>query len=150
MHTAPASATDVVVARQPIFDGRQRVFAYELLFRSSQDNFFAQTNPDVATSHVLSNGMVVGLGKLTDHKPAFVNFSRKALVENFALVLSPSDIVIEVLETVEPDKEVIDSCRRLKAAGYRLALDDFVDGPDYAPLIELSDFIKVDVLATST
>lgn len=149
MHTAPASATDVVVARQPIFDGRQRVFAYELLFRSSQDNYFAQTNPDVATSHVLSNGMVVGLGKLTDHKPAFVNFSRTALVENFAFVLSPSDIVIEVLETVEPDEQVIDACRRLKAAGYRLALDDFVDGPQYAPLIELADYIKVDVLATS-
>ncbi|MCH7717807.1 MAG: HDOD domain-containing protein, partial [Gemmatimonadetes bacterium] len=30
-----------------------------------------------------------------------------------------------------------------------LALDDFVDRPEYAPLIELADFIKVDFLDTS-
>ena len=43
---------------------------------------------------------------------------------------------------------MIDACRRLKAAGYRLALDDFVERPDYAPLVEMADILKVDVLAT--
>ena len=33
--------------------------------------------------------------------------------------------MIEVLETVELDDEVLAGCRRLVAAGYRLALDDF-------------------------
>ena len=44
--------TDVFVARQPIFDDRQRVFAYELLFRSGPENYFTPGPvagaPDVA------------------------------------------------------------------------------------------------------
>jgi c-di-GMP-related signal transduction protein len=150
METAAASATDIFVARQPIFDERHRVFAYELLFRSGTDNFFTPgPNLDMPTSHVLSSGMFFGMATLTDSKPAFLNFTRAALVGDFAFTLAPTDVVIEVLETVEPDGQVIDACKRLKAAGYRLALDDFVNRPDYAPLVAIADFIKVDVLLTS-
>jgi c-di-GMP-related signal transduction protein len=147
--TAAAPATDIFVARQPIFDERQRVFAYELLFRSGTENYFIPgPNLDMPTSHVIASGMLLGLQKLTDSKPAFMNFSRSAIVGDFAFALRPRDVVIEVLEGVDPDDEVIEACRRMKAAGYRLALDDFVDRPDYAPLVEIADFIKVDVLAT--
>jgi c-di-GMP-related signal transduction protein len=149
MDTAAAPSTDIFMARQPIFDERQRVFAYELLFRSGTDNFFTPgPNPDMPTSHVLSSGMFLGMAQLTDSKPAFLNFSRAALVGDFAFTLAPSEVVIEVLETVEPDGEVVAACQRLKAAGYRLALDDFVNRPEYAPLVEIADFIKVDVLQT--
>jgi c-di-GMP-related signal transduction protein len=142
-------ATDLFVARQPIFDDRQRVFAYELLFRSGTENFFIPgKNADMPSSHVIAHSMLQGLPQLTDSKPAFLNFSRSALVNDFAFALPPRDVVIEVLETVDPDEEVIAACRRLKQAGYRLALDDFVDRPDYRPLIEMADIIKVDVLAS--
>jgi EAL and modified HD-GYP domain-containing signal transduction protein len=141
--------TDIFVARQPIFDDRQRVFAYELLFRSGPENYFTPwRTPDVQTSHVISNGMFIGLAMLTDGKPAFVNFSREALVSDLALALPPKEIVLEVLESVQADSETLDACRRLKRAGYRLALDDFVDLPDRAPLAEFADFIKVDMRAT--
>lgn len=45
--------------------------------------------------------------------------------------------------------EVIDACRCLKQEGYLLALDDFVDTPDWAPLVEIADFIKVDFRLTN-
>jgi EAL and modified HD-GYP domain-containing signal transduction protein len=142
-------ATDVFVARQPIFDDRQRVFAYELLFRSGTDNFFVPCgNPDMPSSQVIANSMFQGLTGLTDSKPAFLNFSRSALLNDFAFALPRRHVVIELLETVEPDEDVIAACRRLKDAGYRLALDDFVDAPGYAPLVEMADFLKIDVLAT--
>ena len=44
---------------------------------------------------------------------------------------------------------MVAACRRLKQAGYLLALDDFLDHPDWKPLVSLADFIKVDLLATS-
>jgi c-di-GMP-related signal transduction protein len=144
-----AAATDIFVARQPIFDERLRVFAYELLFRSGTDNFFVPgASPDMPTSHVLTSGMTFGLAWLTEGKPAFLNFSRSALVGDFAKAFPPGDVVIELLESVEPDDAVIEACRQLKSAGYRIALDDFEDRPDYVPLVEMADFIKVDVLAT--
>jgi c-di-GMP-related signal transduction protein len=143
-------ATDIFVARQPIFDERQRVFAYELLFRSGTENYFIPgSNSDMPSSHVIANSMLRGLSELTDSKPAFLNFSRSALVNDFAFALPPRDVVIELLETVEPDAEVIRACQRLKTAGYRLALDDFTERPGYGPLVEMADILKVDVLATT-
>ncbi len=37
--------------------------------------------------------------------------------------------------------------KALKRAGYALALRDFVDRPEFEPLIELADFVKIDFLA---
>jgi c-di-GMP-related signal transduction protein len=142
--------TDVFVARQPIFDDEQRVFAYELLFRSGPENYFSPgRSPEMQTSSVISNGMFVGLASLTDQKPAFVNFSREALLGDLAFALPQREIVVEILETVTADGETLAACERLKQAGYRLALDDYVDDPERAPLAALADFIKVDVLSTS-
>lgn len=148
MSTVPTNGIDIFVARQPIFDARLRVIGYELLFRSGMDNFCAGVSPDVATSHVINNGMTIGLASLTDGKPAFLNFSRTALVNDFAFVMPPREVVIEILETVEPDDQVLAACDRLKAAGYRVALDDFSAQPGYDRLVAIADVIKVDILAT--
>jgi c-di-GMP-related signal transduction protein len=143
------AATDIFVARQPIFDGRQHVYAYELLFRSGPEHYFsAGRTPDAQTSHVISNGMFVGLDSLTDGKPAFVTFCRESLVGDVAFVLPPKDIVVEIAEAVEVDEPVLAACRRLKAAGYRIALDGYLDVPSRSALTEFADFIKVDVLHT--
>ena len=55
-------------------------------------------------------------------------------------------MVVELLETVEPDNEALNACRELKQHGYLIALDDFVLRPDYEPLISVADIIKVDFL----
>jgi c-di-GMP-related signal transduction protein len=146
---AAVQATDLFVARQPIFDASNRLFAYELLFRSGPENYFAATgDPGVPTSRVISSGMFIGLGTLASGKPAFVNFGREALLSDLCYALPPTGTVVEVLETVAPDEEIVAACRRLKATGYRIALDDYEDRPEWEPLVALADFIKLDVLAT--
>lgn len=45
---------DLFVARQPIFDGKMNVIAYEMLYRSSQVNAFDGANEDAATSKVIN------------------------------------------------------------------------------------------------
>lgn len=137
----------VFVARQPIFDRLRRVVAYELLFRSGLENMFKATDGDMASQSVISSGIhVFGFSSLTGGKPAFINFTKKLLLSGAALVLPPKQVVVEVLETVEPEEDVINACRELKQHHYLLALDDFVLRPGYEPLIELADIIKVDFL----
>ncbi|MBW2142284.1 MAG: HDOD domain-containing protein, partial [Deltaproteobacteria bacterium] len=46
------------------------------------------------------------------------------------------------------DEEVEAACKKLKEAGYMLALDDFADHEDYASLLSMADVIKVDFLTT--
>jgi c-di-GMP-related signal transduction protein len=56
--------------------------------------------------------------------------------------------VVEILESVEPDSAVIEALKKLKKAGYLLAIDDFVYSEKTAPFLEMADFIKVDFLKT--
>ncbi len=142
----PERKADVFVAAQPIFDRQTKVYGHELLFRSGPDNFFPPgSDPDQATSNVIATGLgMIGLQALTGGAHAFVNLPRNLLVNDFAFILPRQRTVIELLETITPDREVTDACRRLKRRGYKLALDDFVYSPEYDVLLPFMDFVKVD------
>jgi len=133
------------MARQPIFDAGLNVYAYELLFRAGEENFFPQVEGDSASNAVISESLTTwGIGTLTGGKRAFLNFTRNALLEGHAELVPKEVAVIEILEDVEPDGAVLAECRRLKGLGYTLALDDFAYRPAYDPLLEIIDIVKVD------
>ena len=140
---------DSFIARQPIFDEHQSVFGYELLFRSGLDNVFRSSDPDQATSKVLTDSLsLFSMATLTGGKRGFINITRDILLKDYVFLIPNEHIVVEVLETIRPDAEVIEACRRLKEGGYLLAMDDFVYSEAYQPLVDLADFIKVDFLQT--
>ena len=68
----------------------------------------------------------------------------ESLTEDLVHVLPAGMTVLEILENLEPTPGLIDACRKLKAEGFRLALDDFTFKPKWGPLVELADYIKVD------
>jgi EAL and modified HD-GYP domain-containing signal transduction protein len=154
--TATISATelaipghDVYVARQPIFDTRSNVYGYELLYRDGLENRFTGLDADQASASVISNSFFVfGIETLTGSGRAFVNFTRENLLGDLAYVLPKDRLVVEVLESVEVDGKVRDACKRLKEAGFMLALDDFSPDLPSASLLDLADLVKVDFLAT--
>ncbi len=138
---------DALVARQAIFDRDRRVYGYELLFRSdAARNEFDGTEGNLATRQVLANSLlVIGLENLVGTKKAFVNFGRGPLVQGWHASLPKGSTVIEVLESVEPDAEVLDACRKLRSQGYQIALDDFVLRPGWEGLLEVADLIKIEI-----
>ncbi|TAK02843.1 MAG: HDOD domain-containing protein [Candidatus Manganitrophaceae bacterium] len=140
---------EIFIARQPIFDRQQQVYAYELLFRSSLENFFNHSDLNHASSKVaLDSFFILGIDTITGGRKAFINVTREMLVNGYVALLPREMAVVEILEVVEPDAEVLAACRKLKQAGYLIALDDFVDQERYRPLVELADIIKVDFLTT--
>lgn len=142
--------SDIYLARQPIFDRTEAVIGYELLHRSGPENVFARIDSDVASSQTVDRAaMGVGLDELTDGRLAFVNVSRRVLVEEIYTLLPTQRTIIELLENVAPDPEVLKACYRLKAYGYKLALDDFVGDPRYIEMLALADIVKIDVLDES-
>ena len=135
------------VARQPIMDRRGRVHAYELLFRAGPDEAF-RGDGDMATRTMLDNTVLFGLERLTAGLPAFVNCTRESLTESLVDVLPASMTVLEILEDLEPTRELLAACFKLKCAGFRIALDDFVYEPKFDPLVDMADYIKVDFVQT--
>ncbi|MCX7922708.1 MAG: HDOD domain-containing protein [Clostridia bacterium] len=142
---------EVFVARQPIFDKNKQIYGYELLYRKNSNNFFDNTvDGNIASASVIIDSfLVIGLQTLTGGNKAFVNFTSSLIKQEVSTIFPKDQLVVEILETIEPDDEIISSCRRLKEQGFIIALDDFVFKEQYEPLIELADIIKIDFLSTS-
>ena len=131
------------IARQPIFDYRLKVFAYELLFRDGPQNVF-RPRQDASSSVIVDATMLFDFQTLIGPKKAFINADENAILRG-ALKLLPADrIIVEILETVRPSCEIVAACAELRDAGYVLALDDFVDHLKWTPLLHLVRFLKID------
>jgi len=136
---------DIFLARQPIFDRYDKLFGYELLFRDSEKNIYQSDDGDKATIAVIKNSFVnIGIDKVTGGKKAFINFTENILKSDIFEILPSESVIVEILEDIEPTEEILDLCKKLKALGYIIALDDFVYSNKYRKLIEIAGIIKVD------
>jgi EAL and modified HD-GYP domain-containing signal transduction protein len=134
-------------ARQPILDRKLRVRAYELLHRESEENCFPINISCIqATSKVLVNTFLnTNIDRISEGKDVLVNFSEKALVENFHEVAPHNKIILEVLETVKPSQEMYDIIRDLFHKRYRMALDDFEYSADWERFLKFIKIVKFDI-----
>lgn len=139
--------SQVLMARQPIFDRNQKVVAYELLYRTEDAQGHALFSNSEATSEVLLNAYtsISDAGQLKQ-VPAFINLTRDILVEQRLPEVPKKHIVLEILEDIEPDEEVVSAVEKLHKQGYRIALDDFVYDSKFSGLLDLCQIVKVDVL----
>jgi c-di-GMP phosphodiesterase len=139
---------DVFVGRQPIYDTGLDVVAYELLFRSGSENRSTIVDGDSATGRVLLNTLIeIGLDNLVGDRLAFINITRRFLTDPHLLAFDKDRIALEILETIEPDEDVIAAVRRVSEEGFRIVLDDFVYAEKYRELVELADVVKIDFRA---
>ncbi|WP_099343870.1 MULTISPECIES: EAL and HDOD domain-containing protein [unclassified Actinoplanes] len=137
----------VHVGRQPIFDAQGAVVAYELLFRGRMDDVASGRQDTYATSTVMINAFTeFGIAEVAGNRPCFINLTREFVTGRLPLPFGPEQVVLEVLETVTVDDEVIEGITQLTAAGYKIALDDFVWGSGHEQLLALASYVKLDLL----
>lgn len=142
-----SAVSELFVARQPIFMADRKLAAYELLFRGSAANVFPEgVDPDKASIDIIAHAIgVFGLDTLVGPDlSAYINVTRRVMVEALYACLPQGRFVLELLESLKPDDELLAACRAAKQAGYGLALDDFVDQPTLAPFLPHVDVVKVD------
>jgi len=139
-------APEIVIARQPIYDVSLNTYAYELLYRSSDENVATIVDGDHATSRVIVSAfMELGLDALVGEKLAFINFTQGFLCGKYEIPFSREKVVLEVLENVDINSSLINNVKELRKQGYLIALDDFEFEESKTELIELSHIIKIDV-----
>jgi c-di-GMP-related signal transduction protein len=149
--TAPTPGEEqVFIARQPVFEAgsaqQQRVYGYELLFRSSEENRYTATDGRLASSQTINRAVhSIGLEAVVGDKKAFINVPRDLLLEEIYCLLPPEQCVVEVSVDLLGDDAVLAACTKLRKAGYGLALDDVVDMRRVAPLAKHADLIKVNL-----
>ncbi len=139
--------SQTLLARQPIFDRQLKVIAYELLYRSDDEDEADFLDGDQATCEVLLNSYtsICDKGNLK-RVPAFINLTRELILQQSIPQALRKQVVLEVLEDIEVDDKLLAAITRLKADGFRIALDDFVYQDSHIPLLKLVDIVKVDIL----
>jgi len=140
------TVSQVLMARQPIFDSSQKVVAYELLYRNDQDTEQAVFRDSSATIEVLLNAYTcISDAGAVKRVPAFINISEEMLMNDNFPDLPRKQVVIEIPETIQPTTAVAKAVLSLARDGYRLVLDNFTYDPRYDAFLKMVHMVKIDV-----
>lgn len=146
----PRPVQSVLVARQPIYDRDINVFAYEILYRHRHVDQAVFGDGDAATREVILNTCIdIGLETIVGDSLAFINITRAFILERSFRVLPKTRVVLEVLESIEPDDTIVDALREIAGQGYILALDDFYFRESLQSFLEFASIVKIDIRALS-
>ncbi len=145
--TEPADDT-VMIARQPIVDGRRAVFGYELFDRSVDSQQHTAASDVALVFNALTHaGAEVLVGQFT----LFVNCTHNSLAGGHLDLVQPEKLVLELPPVEGDDPQQIEARSHpllaLRKRGFRLAFNQSVLRPEYAPWQPLADFIKLDLSA---
>ncbi len=139
--------SDVLMARQGIYDGQNVLFGYELLYRGHQFNLSSPEDQYGATIEVLSNLASIVLSNNIDcSKKVFVNVDQSFLESPSFFPSNARGIVLELLETIIVTPQILKTVKKLKNQGFEFALDDYSFEVHHAPLLPYVNYVKIDLM----
>ena len=135
------------LGRQPVLDRDQKLVGYELMLRNRGAR---QQQADEALVRMQDEMMlrsVLGLEieKLLGDKTAFIGFSIFMLDDPLLELLPREGIVLAFQPVSEYAAWMADRLKQVAAAGFQIALDDFVYTPELEPLLSFVSYVRVDV-----
>jgi EAL and modified HD-GYP domain-containing signal transduction protein len=142
---AASAGTLAYLARQPIFDKRGAVVAYELLQRTAPGTAFDPDDERVTLAVTAKALLEFGLDRLVGPALAYVNTPAGFLTSQTYRLLPAERTVLEVLERAQVDGALVAAAQLARSEGYRLALDDYQGNPAFDPLLGHVDVVKVDL-----
>lgn len=134
---------ETYIVRQPILDKKQKVVAYEILYREDESSLYSRQDVWVA------NAIEEFLGKMSDERfmgssIAFLTFTPNLLMKNIPKMFRQDQLVIQIEDNsiVHPLAQKI--IYRFKKQGYQIALKGFEFLPRYFGIMDAIDIVKVD------
>ena len=141
--SSTSAATDVLIARQPVYDQGLRVVAYELLVQRRDGSPAAD---DAEASSTISE---IGLNLVAGH-PAYVPVTRSLLLEGYATTLPSDRAYLEIGPDLHLDRAAQTTVEELVAAGYRLVLLNPEPGSPAEKLLPLAHVVGIDIQSVDT
>jgi EAL and modified HD-GYP domain-containing signal transduction protein len=132
---------DVLAARHPIYDGKLRVAAYELVLHSRDEAGVLREGHGAATPEAIA---AIAEDLVGSH-PVHVKVSRDVLLSGAAHLLPSERIVLEVPHEVGYDDELATSLRALARTGHVVVLDGFRFSEDAWSVLNAARLVKLHV-----
>jgi len=138
---------EVYLGRLPILDNKQNLVAFELLFRSDQQNTVTVTNNSSASANVIIDTYgQLGIENVIGKRRGFIKVDAQLLMNDAICMLPKKHVVLEILRSVEINQEIIHRCSFLKKQGYQLALSNISQlNKQSVALMPLINVVKVNV-----
>lgn len=138
---------EILVTRQPIFDHKKDVIAYNLFFdqrlREQYTNITAaeerQTTLKAADSFLLN-----GFKTLSGGKKVFVHFSPDMLISQLPLLFPQKLLGVEILDQPTTWYQMLKAVKKIKTSGYQVMLGDDALSRRDASMLKLADIIGCD------
>ena len=132
--------TNVRIARQPILNGEQIVQGYELLYPT------AGVDDTLAAARITIEALSeIGFERLVGLSRAWINVTPEFLAGDMVLTLPSDRVVLELSPQLGEDQMAVERVIELRDAGYRFAADSFTLTAAPNRLLDLVDFVKLDL-----
>ncbi len=140
---------EVYLGRLPILDNKQNLVAYELLFRSDQQNIVTITDNSAASANVIIDTYgQLGIENVIGERRGFIKVDAKLLMNDAICMLPQKHVVLEILRNVEINDEIIQRCSFLKQKGYQLALSNVTHlDTRFDRIMPLINVVKINITA---
>ncbi|MDR1776515.1 MAG: HDOD domain-containing protein [Desulfovibrio sp.] len=140
--------TDVAMARQPIFDAKNNVMGYDLLYRTLKNTESADIKSDaVATARIIAGGYKSARQGLRPSQKLFIKFSTTMIETQVIMLLPKEQCVLSILRGTAPTPGVVEALGAVRKAGYKIALEDYRGQDEQNSFLSLADIVKIDVLS---
>jgi EAL and modified HD-GYP domain-containing signal transduction protein len=138
---------DCFVGRQPIFDVNNRVFAYDLLYRSSLENRVGDVNLTVATSRVIIDAFVeIGLDSVVGRNRVLLNVDKNFLIDPDLVFVPAERVALQLPQDLEPTEEIRAGVEHLRSLGYKFAIGGYTRQSPVAAYLPYASIVKIDAL----
>ena len=132
------------IATQPLFDRRQEVYAYELMFRFGAEDFFGHNDQDLASTTAVDSALLLGVETISRGRKAFIGCSERVIVNGGISLLPPESVVPLLMPEVGWESPVRSACIKLLKSGYSLAAEVDHKGSLAPELLEICTYICFD------
>ncbi|WP_371193658.1 EAL and HDOD domain-containing protein [Glaciecola sp. SC05] len=134
----------IVFAREPIFDEKQRLFAYQLVFRDGEEGALPELLPELNEETAEANTSVsIGLEELLSGFVSVISITRQTVLQGLPADFTPQDTVLEIPGIEASDIELIEAVKSLRQQGYRISIqnDRTLDTINF----DLADYLKINI-----
>lgn len=135
---------NLFIARRPVFDSHEKIFAYDLAVRSpvGSTGLHEEVHPEQLLAEVFLDS---GIDTVTDGQGVLLTVGRDMLISGTLPLLPADRVILQIPPNTGWDSEVSAACKDLVSGGYRLAFH-VTDPSESQGMLEFAHLIKVDIM----
>ncbi len=117
---------NVYIARQPIFNSRRQVKAYQLLFKDGVQSLLSSSPYKNKSELIMGSHFNACITSLTDGRPALIHIPQELLISGVTKLFPKNEVMLDMNEDMDPSDDLLKAVKSLARDGYHFAYTDCV------------------------